>query len=381
MVGDEFARKVGVHAPVSENLRLDCSHLRSGFPFVQGCGLGLYKYNFHDVFSVVANCGYFEGMFHAFRRNGERKFRIQFLMDDELKVSPFGKPSVNMMFYHNSEENATEFSYPWLAQICAKLVVAEDYSEYKFYFNRNYLRFSNIVAEGWELVDVLRSTLLVSLIRNGMYMVHGAAVRIEQEGILIPSFGNTGKTTTAWMLAKRGADFLTDEFAIIDADRRCYGFPCSSLVSSDLVKAIGLKLTVWQSASLRFNQVKSKLLSTRFAPGGIKAYPDQFFKTHDKADIDKIVFIQNGVDSVRRIAVDEALTRLRAIQAYELNWRSNPYLIAESFFDSKFDLEDLSSKEDEILRTLVSKVKKYYVVSSSRAAHFKAIEEICHDHE
>jgi uncharacterized protein YbaR (Trm112 family) len=280
------------------------------------------------------------------------------------------------MLHFNAQDDSIDFSYPWIAPIAAKLSFSNSTSEYTFSFNKNYLRFSNVVAEGWELIDIFRSLLQLSLIEAGMYMVHGAAIGLGDEGILVPSFGNTGKTTTAWMLAKRGAGFVTDEFAILDSRGRCFGFPCSSLVSSGLVKAAALRLTKKQTLSLNLRNLKSKLFSTRFAPGGVKLDPDDMLQTRDRVAITRIAFIQNGIDDTRQVESDEALTLLTAVQDYELNWRSNPYIIARSFFSPKFNPRDISAKEETIKKTLISRVRGSYLVSSSRGLHYQTVERI-----
>ena len=293
-----------------------------------------------------------------------------------MRIQTQGKARVNLMLYYNPSEKSIEFAYPWLWPVCAKLVCRERPSECEFLFNKNYLRFSEIVAEGWELVDVLRSMLQIFLIGKGMYMIHAAAVRIGEKGVLVPSFGNTGKTTTSWMLARRGADFLTDEFAILDSDGVCFGFPCSSLISSGLVSATGLPLSTAERFSLFANALKSKILTNRLSPGGIKVYPDKFLRVCSKTPIDVIVFIQNGIDFVERIGFDEALSRISAIQGYELNWRANPYVLTQSFFDPSFSLSSLSSGEEELLRSVMSRTREIYIVSSSKGEHYKFIEKL-----
>jgi hypothetical protein len=280
------------------------------------------------------------------------------------------------MLHWNSQDNSIEFSYPWIAPIAAKLVFADDSSEYALSFNKNYLRFSKIVAEGWELIDIFRSLLQLSLIKTGMYMIHGAAISLGEEGILIPSFGNTGKTTTSWMLARRGAGFVTDEFAILDSEGRCFGFPCSSLVSAGLVKTAGLQLTKRQSLSLRMRDTRSRILSTRFAPGGVKLYPDQILQVWDRVMITRLAFIQNGLDDAHQIEPNEAYTLLRAVQDYEMNWRSNPYIIARSFFRPSFNPREISTMEETILKRLTSRVRGAYLVSSSKGLHYETIEKI-----
>jgi len=325
---------------------------------------------------MSTNIRYFEGLLHSFKGIENATIGLRFHLDNSLKVSTRGKPSINLMLRWNSQDDSIEFSYPWIAPIAAKLVFSDDTSEYTFTFNKNYLRFSKIVAEGWELIDIFRSILQLALIERGMYMVHGAAVSLGEEGILIPSFGNTGKTTTAWMLAGRGAGFVTDEFAILDSECRCFGFPCSSLVSAGLVKSAGLRLTKKQTLSLRARDARSKILSTRFAPGGVKLYPDDNFKTCDRVAITRLAFIQNGVDDLHQIEAERAYTLLRAIQDYELNWRSNPYIIARSFFRPSFNPTEISAREEKIMKLLISQVRGSYLVSSSKGLHYQTIEEI-----
>ncbi len=335
----------------------------------------MHNYNFNDTFSLRSNISYFDGLLHTFRNDRDAKICLRFLLDETLRIPAEGKYRVNTMLYYNPSDACVEFNYPWIRPICAKLL-RNDQTRFDFFFNKNYLRFSNIVAEGWELIDIFRSLLLLSLIRSRKYMIHGAAIEIGQEGILIPSFGNTGKTTTSWMLAKRGAKFLTDEFAILDEEGQCFGFPCSSLVSSALAREAGLGLSIRQRSSLFLNDFRSRILSTRFFPGGVKLRPDEHFKICEATGIDKVVFIQNGVDSVREIDRSRAIGMINAIQSYELNWRASPFIIAQSFFDSDFNLEEVCTMEKKILETQMTRVSEFYIVSSSSGNHYEAIEKL-----
>lgn len=315
-------------------------------------------------------------MFHSFKCDNSPTSGLSFMLDSRLRIQTKGKPRVNLMLYHNPIDDSIEFTYPWILPISAKLRVTDSSSNCEFIFNKNYLRFSSIVAEGWELIDVFRSLLQIRLIESGMYMIHGAVLRFNERGILIPSFGNTGKTTTSWMLAKRGAEFLTDEFAVLNQRCECFGFPCSSLVSSDLVSAIDLDLSVMERIRLMISEVKSRMLTTRFAPGGIKLYPDRFFRTNELTPVDAVVLIQNGVDSVERITPEEGFSRIMAIQSYEMNWRANPFVIARSFFHREFRPTSISFQEEQFVKTLLSRVKDVYLVSSSLGQHYRHIESL-----
>ncbi|MGI0091193.1 MAG: hypothetical protein ACREBS_05745 [Nitrososphaerales archaeon] len=346
-----------------------------------------FRYNFNQVFSLETNIPYFEGMFHSFResqdssRDGEsqensrsRPLAFRVILDDTLKVSTSGRERVNLMLFHEPQSETIEFLYPWFKPVCAKLEFAK--AGFEFTFNKRYLTFSNVVAEGWELIDVFRSLLVIYLIRRGMYMLHAAAIKLNEDGIIFPAFGNTGKTTTSWMLSKDQAEFLTDEFAILDSEGNCFGLPCSSLVSRSSAVRFGLELTRKQSLGLFFNDLKSKLLSTRFAPGGIKIYPDRLFKICRSAKITKLAIIQNGLDSVQSLSPLETVMRIKAIQDYEFGWKANPYVLALSFFTG-LDLTALSAKENEFLRNFASRVvRDQYLISSSSGEHYKTILNI-----
>ena len=333
------------------------------------------SYNFHNLFSLRTNTDYFNGLFHSFQdqTNAGTTATFEFFLDRGLKISLKGKPSFNIMLGYDSETDSVEFAYPWIRPVRAKLNF--DQKGFRFSFDKNYLRYSHIVAEGWEVIDVFRSILMVHLIRSGMYLVHGAALKLGDDGILIPSFANTGKTTAAWMLAKRGAKYLTDELAVLDSRGNCYSLPCSSLLTSKLVQSLGLTLTKKQEFSMRSNNLKSRLFSVRFVAGGLRLYPEDFFEVSDSAKIRNAMFIQNGPDEVREMTLDEAITRLMAIRSFELRWDTNPYLVAESFFNPKFDLQEFRKTERAFISSFLSRLENIYLISSSNHSHYKVLED------
>ncbi len=334
----------------------------------------MYRYNFNDIFTLESNISYFEGMFHFFKipmgkslGGSVHTFQFEFCLDKKLNLDIENKERINLMLFYNRKDGSVEFRYPWFKPICAKLEFLDQ--GFRFTFNKHYLRFSNILAEGWELIDIFRSTLLSLLVRNQKYMIHGAAVRLGDEGILLPAWGNTGKTSTSWMLAKRGAEFLTDEFAIIDSGY-CYGLPCSSLVSGKTATRFGVKLSWNEHARLFLNDARSKILSSRYAPGGIKIYPDKLFKVCEKAKITQLAIIENGTECFDSIGKHEAFLKIKSIQDYEFGWKSNPFLLAKSFF-SGFDLNALAAMENDFLENFLAGLKEIHIVSSNSGEQYK----------
>jgi hypothetical protein len=55
--------------------------------------------------------------------------------------------------------------------------------------------------------------------------VHAAAVAVDGRAIVLPGTSFSGKTSLCVELLKRGADFLTDEFSVLDADGRVMPYP------------------------------------------------------------------------------------------------------------------------------------------------------------
>src|SRR5207245_7599906 len=198
------------------------------------------------------------------------------------------------MFYHNSADNSIEIDYPWFRPICAKLTFDEDERKYTFAFNKNYLRVCQLIGGGWRPVSILRTLLQMNLIRNNMLMLHGGVVRIGNEGILMPSVENTGKTKTVWMLAKRGAQYVTDEYSILDSDGHCYGIPSSSSLSAATANAVGINVTRRERASLSLAGLRGKILTVHFSSGGARIDPSRFFKICSETDLNQIAIIQHS---------------------------------------------------------------------------------------
>jgi len=286
------------------------------------------------------------------------------------------KERINIMFYHNSSDNSIEVDYPWFRPICAKLTFDEDNRRYTFAFNKNYLRVSRFIGGGWRPISILRTLLQMNLVRNNMLMMHGGVVRIGDEGILMPSVENTGKTKTVWMLAKRGAQYVTDEYSIIDSEGHCYGIPSSSSLTPATATAVGLNVTRREKTALILAGLKGKALTVHFTSGGMRMDPNRFFKICSETHLNRIAIIQNGPDLTRRIRTEEALSRIKATQLFEFGWKTHPYLLAYAYFNPEFEVDSYSSQEDDVLKSVVSRIQDIYLVSSSNREHYRSIENL-----
>ncbi len=317
-------------------------------------------------------------MLHSFKTDVETKssLNLEFRLEPTLRVAKEGKERINVMFYHNSVDNSIEIDYPWVRPICARLTLSDEEQSCLFLFNRNYMRVSRLVGGCWRPISIMKAILQMNLIRNNLILVHGGVVRIGGLGFLIPGAENTGKTSTVWALAKNGAQFVTDEYSIFDADGQSFGIPGTSSLTKPTVRALGLNFRRSERVLSTLADIRGKVLTIHLSSGGTPVSPEKFFKTCNKTRVSVSTIIQNGVDSTRKIGFHEALVRIRTIQSFEFGWRNHPFLLTYSFFNPTFDLTSLFSREDEILAAVLSKMSQFYLVSSSKRNHGFAIENI-----
>ncbi|MBV9612590.1 MAG: glycosyltransferase family 25 protein [Acidobacteriaceae bacterium] len=77
-----------------------------------------------------------------------------------------------------------------------------------------------LIVEATRLLD---EALLKRL--KGLTAVHAGVVRINGQGLLLPGKTNAGKSALVAELLERGAEYLSDEYALIDAEGRAHAYP------------------------------------------------------------------------------------------------------------------------------------------------------------
>lgn len=82
-------------------------------------------------------------------------------------------------------------------------------------------------ADPEALLDALESDLerLVAERARRVVFVHAGVVGWRNRAILLPGRSGSGKTTLVAALVKAGCTYLSDEFAVLDADGRVHPFP------------------------------------------------------------------------------------------------------------------------------------------------------------
>lgn len=97
------------------------------------------------------------------------------------------------------------------------------------------LRSGEVLQESldWkDLIEVLRGRLHLEIALRSCtgIFVHAGLVGVEGQGILIPGASCSGKSTLVAALVELGAQFYSDEYAIVDAAGRLHTYPTPAMV-------------------------------------------------------------------------------------------------------------------------------------------------------
>jgi len=118
-----------------------------------------------------------------------------------------------------------------------------------------------ICEKGFDPLNIL--LLLENLLRykfvlKEAVLIHASAVSYHGQGIIFPAWANTGKTNLLLQFLKDGANYISDDFAIIREDGLIYGYPRRlQLFDYNFSEFPQLAVTLDRSARLDF--VKQKL--------------------------------------------------------------------------------------------------------------------------
>lgn len=95
------------------------------------------------------------------------------------------------------------------------------------YFKDHPVRKIYVTAVGvFVQAQVLEPVMYLSLLQQGILLMHSAGVSKDGKGYLFPAYGGTGKTTTSMSLLNKGYDFLGDDLILVDpARRRVFPYP------------------------------------------------------------------------------------------------------------------------------------------------------------
>mgnify|MGYP002153768861 CR=1 FL=1 len=338
----------------------------------------LKTYNFHNLLCIRCNTDFCDNTFSSF--TSEENFEPSITVN--IGISPKWHEQdlerVNVMFYYLEDFHGVYFSYPWLFRIRAA-ITGIDSLHTEIFLSNIYLRFSELVNQGFSMVDIFKSIMMVKLLSLGNTLLHAGCLDANGAGILIPAFANVGKTSTCLALSKRdGVTFLADDMTCIDDSALALSLPMTSLLSRTTAQELGVA-DVCKLARLALIEGVGFLMSNRFINSGMRVKPQSILgpdKIGTQTTIRTIAFLQHGNESMSEIDKDEAVKKLLAINRHELPWSGNPMIHAFAFFSNQFDIQNLLHTEQRILRSVVDAADRCLLVTARRGRHWTMLQKV-----
>jgi hypothetical protein len=101
------------------------------------------------------------------------------------------------------------------------LVRGIDTDEVTIYFRRHWVDRVYMNAIGVYLqAQVLEPIMYQKFLEHGILFLHAGGVTKDDEGILLPAYGGTGKTTLSMALLNQGYKLLGDDLLLVDVDKQ-----------------------------------------------------------------------------------------------------------------------------------------------------------------
>lgn len=132
----------------------------------------------------------------------EIKLRLPLLLPTGFRVVPFSEAEHIFSIYWSNQPRKKHLVY------------------------KNDTEILKLSAKDWKL-DLFESHLRMTVAEfaNEFVFLHAGAVRYKDKAIIIPARSFSGKTTLVAELAKRGLEYYSDEYAVIDKNGFLHPFP------------------------------------------------------------------------------------------------------------------------------------------------------------
>ena len=189
----------------------------------------------------------------------------------------------------------------------------------KTYLKTVRLKVMNLHPISYVLFELMNALLL----RLGYAILYGSAFTLGEAAALVMAPPNAGKTFTAVQLTEQhGAKLLAEDICVFDGEK-LYPVPWTNTYRGD-----------------KKQSGQTRAASFRDTP----------------AEATHLFFLDRGPDSG---ALDRGEARRRAglLNRYDLRWSSSPTLLALSYYNPRFSLEELSQRETELLDALVRRTE------------------------
>lgn len=300
---------------------------------------------------------------------------VHILKDFEADVARAVRLAPN--FFGNKDEKWIYYDRP-LAWFKLRLLVKELLGKTEVLATSSYLKIHfriGKITPLWELVPFIMD---IKFLKKGYTFLHGGCLSKKGKGILFSAFPNTGKTFTALLSLKAQYNFayLSDDITIIDDGGCAYCYPEPHRIFAHARKnGISKKDPIKSLLKLGSSVMKFRVTEPT------ESFVDLYSQIKNpeiirKTEIENIFFLEDGEKSVERIDHQNAYKRLLALNRHEFPFCTDPIILSYAYFNPELNLEELSSKEEEILSVLTDKAECFILRSRNPTRFIDLIESI-----
>lgn len=222
-------------------------------------------------------------------------------------------------FHYNTENSTLIYGRP--SRVCERYCqICVDEKHIQILFNQQYAAYTYLRTAKIPHPTRLAATLAnLTLIKQGIFTFHGAAIESEHRSVAILGVSNTGKTLSTIQLCRNeGWRLLADDVFIVDRSGTLFPNPFTT--------------------SLSFvNPIRHKLLGWLFKDGNerwgtLERYPS--VEIGSPAPVDSIFILEKRSwgNGLQQLTAHEATGRIMVQNALEFDFISDPFLQRLAYF-------------------------------------------------
>lgn len=277
-------------------------------------------------------------------------------------------------FWGQKNAKVIYYEHPILPGIKAKLLMDMSSDVYSITVNTAYYRlskyrFENVWPPGQHLTDLIT----IKLLQNNILTLHSASFsnKKTKDGYLVLGPSNTGKSYTTFAALEKGYQYHSEDLTILDKEF-IYTSPLISAQSSMLPG---------KNLFLKYNLFINRLTGINVLIPRIKTLSSfrRFISQYDvtcKSKLSKIFILEKGEDSVSKLNVEEAVRKIIILNRMELNYYKDHLLLSYSYFNSDFDMENISKVEKKLIKHIAERAECFLVRSSFPDRYMGLIDDI-----
>jgi len=215
------------------------------------------------------------------------------------------------------------------------------------------------------VLQILRGMLQLKLLEKNYSLIHSACLSKNREGILLVAPSDTGKTSTAIFLTRKGFEHLSDDMTITDGNKG-YCYPTPMTISRFHLERLQLTIGAKESLKMTIRHLMAKIPLLQSDTEGSSLFPQKVgMNIIKEVDITKLYFLEEGEDEIKKLKREEALRRIVTAGRMGISLLENQYILSYLYSNENRFLS-LMDEWRKIYERLIDKVECYLLKSRDK---------------